>query len=110
MYKYFVSSLVSFFLVITIQAQKKNLTPDDYGKWQTIGTTSLSPNGHWILYQVNVQEDNDSLFVKNKMTHEIHKLAFASSPEFSGDNKWLAYRIGIPYKEAEKTKRAVKAH
>jgi hypothetical protein len=102
MHKYFVSSLLSFFLVITIQAQKKNLTPDDYGKWQTIGTTSLSPDGHWILYQVNVQEDNDSLFVKNKMTNEIHRLAFASSPEFSGDNKWLAYRIGVPYKEAEK--------
>ncbi len=102
MHKYFVSSLLSFFLVITMQAQKKNLTPDDYGKWQTIGTTSLSPNGNWILYQVNVQEDNDSLFVMNRMTNEVHRLAFASSPEFSGDNKWLAYRIGIPFKEAEK--------
>ncbi len=102
MHKYFVSSLLSLLLVITMQAQKKNLTPDDYGKWQTIGTTSLSPNGNWILYQVNVQEDNDSLFVMNKITNEIHRLAFASSPEFSGDNKWLAYRIGIPYKEAEK--------
>ncbi|MBA2498546.1 MAG: S9 family peptidase [Chitinophagaceae bacterium] len=102
MHKYFVSSLLSLLLVITMQAQKKNLTPDDYGKWQTIGTTSLSPNGNWILYQVNVQEDNDSLFVMNKITNEIHRLAFASSPEFSGDNKWLAYRIGNPYKEAEK--------
>ena len=84
------------------KAQKKNLSAEDYGKWQSIGVSELSPNGDWIAYQIIVQEDNDSLFVVNHTTNKTYKLAFASSPEFSRDNQWLAYRIGLPFKEAEK--------
>ncbi|NDA60563.1 MAG: S9 family peptidase [Chitinophagia bacterium] len=83
-------------------AQKKNLTAEEYGKWQSFGASELSPNGNWIAYQIIVQEDNDSLFVVNRATNKTYKLAFASSPEFSRDNQWLAYRIGLPFKEAEK--------
>ena len=94
---------VSFLLVAITNAQtKKHLTPDDYGKWQTLATTGISPNGEWLMYHILVQEDNDTLFVVNKSTNKTYKLAFASTPEFSGDNKWLAYRIGLPYKETEK--------
>ena len=87
---------------VPTNAQKKNLSAEDYGKWQSIGASELSPNGSWIAYQIIVQEDNDSLFVVNHTTNKTYKLAFASSPEFSRDNQWLAYRIGLPFKEAEK--------
>lgn len=82
--------------------QKKTLTTDDYAKWQSIGTNDLSPNGEWVAYQLLVQEDNDTLYVINRNNGKSYKLAFASTPEFSKDNKWLAYRIGLPFKEAEK--------
>lgn len=82
--------------------QKKTLTPDDYTKWQSIGANDLSPNGEWVAYQLLVQEDNDTLYVINRNNGKSYKLAFASTPEFSKDNKWLAYRIGLPFKEAEK--------
>jgi len=82
--------------------QKKTLTTDDYGKWQAIGANDLSPNGEWIAYQITVQEDNDTLYVMNRNTNKIYKLEFASGPEFSKDNKWIVYRIGVPFKEAEK--------
>lgn len=81
---------------------KKNLTPDDYGKWQSLGVTDLSPNGEWTVYQITVQEDNDSLFVTNRAGNKSYKLPFASMPDISKDNQWMAYRIGVPYKEAEK--------
>jgi dipeptidyl aminopeptidase/acylaminoacyl peptidase len=90
-------------LSITIHAQdKQNLTPEDYGKWQSLGAIDLSPNGDWVAYQVTVQEDNDTLFVVNRSTNKMYKLEFGSTPEFSKDNQWIAYRIGMPYKEAEK--------
>lgn len=82
--------------------QKKTLTIDDYAKWQSIGANDLSPNGEWVAYQLLVQEDNDTLYVINRNNGKSYKLAFASNPEFSKDNKWLAYRIGLPFKEAEK--------
>ncbi|MDQ3278831.1 MAG: prolyl oligopeptidase family serine peptidase [Bacteroidota bacterium] len=97
------SLLVTAFSFSGMFAQtKKNLTQADYGKWQTLSTTDLSPNGEWLLYSVMIQEDNDTLFVVNRTSGKTFKLPFASSPEFSDDNQWLAYRIGVPYKEAEK--------
>ena len=81
---------------------KKNLTAAEYSKWQSLGAIELSPNGQWAAWQLMVQEDNDTLFVKNRVTDSTYKIAFASAPEFSKDNQWIAYRIGLPFKEAEK--------
>ena len=94
--------LFFFSLSVTQAQQKKWLTADDYGKWQSLGAMDLSPNGQWVAYQVMVQEDNDTLYIKNRLTDTLYKMAFASAPEFSKDNKWIAFRIGLPFKEAEK--------
>jgi dipeptidyl aminopeptidase/acylaminoacyl peptidase len=103
MYKYLLLLTLTVLLIGTAEAQqKKNLTREDYGKWQSIATTDLSPNGNWIAYQVTVLEDNDTLFVANRSSNKIYKLEFGANPEFSKDNQWVAYRIGLPYKEAEK--------
>ncbi len=93
--------LLSFSIALVAQ-EKKKLTPEDYGKWQSIGSNELSPNGEWIAYQIVVQEDNDTLYVMNRNSNKIFKIEFASVPEFSKDNKWIAYRVGLPFKEAEK--------
>ena len=102
MYKQLRVLICLLILGMAAQAQKKQLSPEDYGKWQSLGQTEISPNGAWIAYQIMVQEDNDSLYVANRATNKSFKLAFASTPEFSKDNQWLAYRIGLPFKEAEK--------
>ncbi len=99
---------VTCFLVTISTAQKKDLTPEDYGQWQTLATTGMSPNGEWIIYHIMVQEGNDTLFVVNKNANKTYKLPFAVNPEFSGDNQWLAYRIGVPFKEAEKLRDQMK--
>ena len=92
-----------FFFFINVNAQqKKHLHPEDYKKWQSLAYADLSPNGEWIAYQVTVQEDNDSLFVMNRNTNKMYRLEFGSGPEFSKDNQWIAYRIGLPFKDAEK--------
>lgn len=82
--------------------QKKDLSPDDYGKWQTLAGSVLSPNGNWVAYGVAIQEDNDTVFVVNRDTKKRYTLEFASQPSFSKDNQWIAYAIGVPFKEAEK--------
>ena len=69
---------VLLFIVHSTQAQKKYLTPDDYGKWQSLAAIDLSPNGEWVAYQVSVQEDNDTMFIVNRTTNKEYKLEFAS--------------------------------
>lgn len=88
---------------ITGNAQtKKQLKPEDYGKWQSLGATAISNNGAWLAWQMMVQKDNDSLFLENLLTKKKYAIAFASGPVFSGDNQWIAYRVGVSYKESEK--------
>lgn len=99
----------TLFLFTSLTAQqKKNLTPEDYGKWQSMTATELSPNGEWVAYAITIQEDNDSLFVVNRASNKTYKLEFGSSPEFSKDNQWVAYRIGVSYKDAEKMREQMK--
>lgn len=94
--------LISIFITSATHAQqKKNLTSDEYGKWQSLGSTELSPNGEWVAYQVTVQEDNDTLYVSNRLSQKTYKLDFSSSPAFSKDNQWIVYRIGLAFKDAE---------
>ncbi|HEX6334681.1 MAG TPA: prolyl oligopeptidase family serine peptidase, partial [Flavisolibacter sp.] len=102
MARIFMSTMFCLLFFWSAAQQKKLLTTEDYGKWQNLGTTALSANGDWIAYHVTVQEDNDTLFVQNRSTGKVHKLEFAFAPEFSMDNQWIAYRVGLPYKEAEK--------
>ncbi len=90
------------FLCTSAIAQKKDLTPADYGKWQSLNATALSPDGSWAAWRITVEQDNDTTYLLNRNTGKTHKLAFASLPDFSGDNQWVAYSIGLPYKEAEK--------
>lgn len=82
--------------------QKKDLTPADYAKWQFFAGTTLSENGEWTAYSVSVQEDNDTLYLFNQLTNKRYALEFGGSPSFSQDNRWVAYNIGVPFKEAEK--------
>ncbi|RYY31620.1 MAG: S9 family peptidase [Chitinophagaceae bacterium] len=98
-----------FFLAVSLalfclsaSAQKKDLTPADYGKWQSLNATALSPDGAWAAWRITVEQDNDTTYLTNRTTRQTYKLAFASLPDFSGDNNWVAYSIGLPYKEAEK--------
>src|SRR5688572_12808649 len=93
---------------ISYAQTKKHLTPEDYGKWQSLGAINLSPDGQWAAYGVTVQEDNDTVYVLNTASHKMHKLEFASFPEFSADNQWVAYRIGVSYKEAEKARETMR--
>ena len=112
MSKHFITCMllsISVILFSTINAQqKKNLSPDEYGKWQSLGAIDLSPNGEWVAYQITVQEDNDTMYITNKLTQTTYKLEFASTPEFSKDNQWVAYRIGVPFKDAEKLREQLK--
>lgn len=91
------------FVLTTLQAQqKKTLTPDDYAKWQLLQPLDLSATGEWIAYMMTRQEDNDTLFVVNRLTSQVYKLEFAGIPQFSRDNQWLACQVGVAFKEAEK--------
>ncbi len=40
-----------------VAAQQLPPTPADYAKWESLGATTLSPNGRWIAYAISRPND-----------------------------------------------------
>jgi dipeptidyl aminopeptidase/acylaminoacyl peptidase len=96
--------LFSFTLIAAAQT-KPRLTPADYGRWEILGATSLSPDGKWLAYGVNRSNRNNELrivSIANGAGGEPKVAAFGSQPVFSSDSRWVAYSIG--YSEAQEEK------
>src|SRR5574341_2016175 len=93
--------LFSFTLIATGQT-KPRLTPADYGQWETLGATSLSPDGKWLAYGVNRSNRNNELRIVSVAGGEPKVAAFGAQPVFSSDSRWVAYSVG--YSEAQEEK------
>ena len=93
--------LFSFALGATAQP-KPRVTPADYGQWEILGQTTLSPDGKWLSYGINRSNRNNELRISNVTGGEPKVVAFGAQPIFSSDSRWVAYRIG--YSEAQEEK------
>ena len=82
--------------------QQPTVSPEDYERFDRLGTFELDPDGVWIV----------AAFTRGDGARELrlHRadgsgdplvLAHASGPEFSGDGRWMAYRKGVPEDEQE---------
>ena len=66
-------TLLTVFLLIAgfqgmlfgVQPEKRPLVHEDYAVWTTIGNQRLSGDGQWIIYEVNPQQGDGVLIIKN---------------------------------------------
>jgi hypothetical protein len=93
--------LFTFTLVATAQT-KPRLTPAEYGQWEILGATSLSPDGKWLAHGINRSNRNNELRIISVAGGEPKVAAFGAQPVFSSDSRWVAYSIG--YSEAQEEK------
>jgi dienelactone hydrolase len=94
----FVSSLM-----LTSGAQTKApVPPADYGQWETLGGSGLSPDGKWLAYGINRSNRNNELRVANVADGTAKIAAFGAQPVFTSDSRFVAYSIG--YSEAQEEK------
>jgi dipeptidyl aminopeptidase/acylaminoacyl peptidase len=87
---------------------KKALTIDDYERWRTIGSVSISDSGEWITFSYDIPEKDGTFYVKSTVTDKVYEIPRGSlpprgsSPAFSDDSKWVAYFIDLPVKDQKK--------
>ncbi len=100
---------IGFVQDINAQAtNKKVLTIDDYERWRTIGSASISDNGEWISFSYVFADKDDTLYIKNTSTDKVYEIPRGSFPPgrstsaFSDNSKWAAYFINLPDKEQKK--------
>ena len=80
----------------------KTLTPDDYDQWQSLRSNVMSENGVWVAYQVAPNEGNDTLFIRNTITDTCYHEAFGTRLQFTSDNHFALYLIGVSDAEQKK--------
>ncbi|MFC1555566.1 prolyl oligopeptidase family serine peptidase [candidate division KSB1 bacterium] len=96
------SVLVIVLSLSSLQAQLPVLTPEDYGKWERIGSGTLSPNGKWLAYTISRVNEENELRLRSVETRELTVIPYGSRPVFSNNGVWLAYSIGVSKEDREK--------
>ncbi|HEV8496552.1 MAG TPA: prolyl oligopeptidase family serine peptidase [Gemmatimonadaceae bacterium] len=77
---------------------KKALTVDDYTKWKSINSSSISGDGKWVTYVLALMnttppESKPVMHLIRLDTNQDVEVAQATNPAFSNDSKWVAYQI-----------------
>lgn len=88
--------------VLPVPAQEKRvLTIDEYGRFRSVVSTAISPDGEWVSYGYRKREADDEFFIENLEDDRIFEIPRASNPQFSDDSRWVAYEIALSWEEIE---------
>src|SRR5437879_1852626 len=79
-------------------AAKKALTVDDYTKWKSINSSSISGDGKWVTYVVALTntlpaDAKPVMHLLRLDTNQDLEVPNASGSGFSADSRWLAYQV-----------------
>jgi dipeptidyl aminopeptidase/acylaminoacyl peptidase len=78
------------------------IKPENFAKWQTLSSFSISDDGIWVSWNVSLSEGDDTLYIKNPSTSKLYKYALSTGMQFSSDSRWAAFRVGYSEKETER--------
>jgi dienelactone hydrolase len=100
--------LLFFAALALAPAQPKPVAPADYGKWETLGTAVLSPDGKWLAHAIRRTDGTFELRIAPTGGGQAKIAAFGTEPAFSSDSRWVAYSVGVSEAEEAKLKKAKK--
>ncbi len=107
-------SLGALALILTafatpLHAQPKpRVMPEDYKKWENLGSGTFSNDGRWFVASISRVDMDGELQVYRASGGEPTVIANGTNPAFSVDGKWLAYTITLPQKEREQLEKQKK--
>src|SRR5215469_11598009 len=87
---------------------KPALTPADYGKFESLGATVLSPDGKWLAAPIRRTNGTGDLRVHPVSGGSAKLAVFGSEPAFSSDSRWVGYAVGMSEADEDKLKKAKK--
>ncbi|MEP6762880.1 MAG: prolyl oligopeptidase family serine peptidase [Gemmatimonadaceae bacterium] len=72
---------------------RKVLNLGDYGRWNRITSTGLSPDGKWMTYAYAPNDGDATLYIKQLDSDKIYEVRVGSAPVFSDDSRWVGYFV-----------------
>lgn len=73
------------------QDQKKKLSEKEYERWHILEDENIAPNGKWVSFLLNYNNENDTLVLKNTKNEKTFFYPKAASGKFSSNSKWFLY-------------------
>ncbi|AKD04140.1 prolyl oligopeptidase family serine peptidase [Pontibacter korlensis] len=75
------------------QTAKKTLTHDVYDSWKGLAGDKISNNGKYVLYNIDPQEGDGDLYIRNMVNNAIAKYNRGSKASFTNDNEFAVFQI-----------------
>ncbi len=97
-----VLALVAVMTTAAHAQNKPTLTPDDYGKWETLTAPTIAPSGQWIAYQISRVNEENELRIRDLGRDTTRVVVYGSGPQFSANDRWLAWSVGVSPDERER--------
>ncbi|GHB80459.1 alpha/beta hydrolase family protein [Persicitalea jodogahamensis] len=88
------------------QNTKRPLNADDYDSWKSVRQTTLSKDGEWVSYEVNPQEGDGQLLVKNPAAARKIVIPRGYDARFSADAKFLVAKVKPQLETVRQAKKA----
>lgn len=85
---------------------RSTLSAAEFGKFETLGMASLSPDGRWAGVSVGRVEEDGEVRIHRVAGGEPRIVSNGTRFEFSGDNVWVAVAVQPPQAERERAQEA----
>ncbi len=86
------------------QRGKKPLTHDVYDSWKNIEGDKISDNGKYVLFNVNPQEGDGELYIKNYVNNAMAKYSRGYKAQFTTDSRYAVFQIKPEYNKVRQLK------
>ncbi|MFN8239477.1 MAG: prolyl oligopeptidase family serine peptidase [Bacteroidales bacterium] len=93
------------FLTAEVSAQKPPLDHSVYDGWKSLGSSSISEDGKWVVYEINPQQGDSWLYICNVVTGSKDSVFCGSGARIAPDSKYLVYSVKPTYSESRQARK-----
>ena len=86
------------------EVEKRTLSHDDFDIWQDISRETLSRDGRFLLYELNPQEGDGDLIIRDFNDEQIDSLHRGGRFELSYNDRTIAFFLATPYEKEREAK------
>ena len=88
----------------SLNAQNKPLDHSVYDGWQSVSAVKLSADGGLLSYEVNPQEGDGTLYIKNLKTGALVAVERGSGLKWAKDASWAVFTVKAPFDSTRQAK------